>query len=1216
MDFSSHFPTRLDSSSIEGFTAEPGPMEGSPSSAVKQVVVLDCTKPDLGLAPDLVQALAKDNEALRKASLPPKAIAGILVKWLEYFYTESVSISKHPSLFAIEGQVIHFIGCPGVVEDREEPDWFFTNVIFIQEYLCKDSKLRHSLSRKVQIINWIFKHVRTERIKEGLKLHLNELLKPVFKASEKHLRKEDILKLLTDLAELSATVYQDRNYIFKEFQALFSEFSPFLVQDFSKYLSNKENYPDLPLGAFRFLLQRVYCTQDPALAKLLPDILTKMEEQQEYFADPSLAVAYAQVYGNFLKLYFAWDSTCTDLYSESTQKRLLYLVFLSSQFPGSDSAFTLKDIAQILDFEAVKSLSTPQEQGTACARFVNQLYSFCCPIRNDAVAVKENKMNAVFEAYFKKKHKGSCDYFSVLTELAIQLDGYIQDLAKDKGPTELLQHVLTFIKSFATLVSPCPDSITNLIKSPIPAFAKDALAEGLTKAKLLADLIRFLSNYIDKLNVSHPLAWLVELMSVQQLWSIASTYLEQQPEGYEAHEHSIYLDLLKYIYRSLDREASVALVKGLEDKKDFFENSVCSQDYQALYQDILISYFFHKMTHSQVYFCDYAKDKERLQKVAMPLYTAFIKEVIAKEKLIYADNPLNGDDLEVATPPLLKDLNCKVVTNNEGYFDVDQNFIDQLSLKPSLGNVLKLSATDETPIGYTAYIPEDTKAVLVKVYGGTEKKDKKNAAKYSLPNRLDQSLLQQKVAIILLNLPDLLELSVHQSNMPSELYAKIQACIHRFHTVLSTDPESLHKDLGSLHGLPVGLYGPSFGGSLTFNQSLLYPKSFTRYISHSGALDASQQFDKDVTASQEGTITERFPLVKRAKDLQDTYLALHTANDPCVSVQCSLGFYKKAAAEGKRVKLSISPKGGRAVIEDSSKFAYTGHGAPILNRSFEFYTQEIVNFLTQAKPLTPLTQAISAWRAHAYENYMAKSIYGRKNDKKEDLGSLEQSIVSQMYLLYKNACVFRGKEKDLAEPSKILDANQTDTIWNQYYFPQYKAYKAAEWLLDNGSQLNAFLERGDLDTLFLKASERFLANHWVHFEEILNMKLDRAVVDLSSIAKDLAGELRQPLTALNTMYNWRAYPFSTNYIEFLATLLIEHPQLIKDNIPEHILEGITKESPQLKETFLKLIRESKRLGARTITQGVLSLHTEGHLQRIVQDYRAEAGKALDVRAVV
>jgi hypothetical protein len=1225
MDLSSHLLT--DSSSPKDFTSAPGPVEGSECTAVKQAAVLDHERQNLGLAPHLVEALAKDRKLLSQASIPPKDTAGILVKWLKYFYREGVNLNTDPSLYALNNTVIHATDLPGPIEDLEEYNWFFTNVQFIKECVRKNSQFKDNSSglykiclfNEIEIIDAIFRDIPKERIKEGLKPHLGELLSAIIKASEKQLREQDILKLLTDLAELSDTIYQDKNYIFRELKDLFSRFSLVLVQGFADYLSNKDSYPELPLDSFLFLLQRVYCKQDSALAGFLPSILAKMEEQQKYFEDEPFAVAYAKVYGKFLSLYFACDSDYNKPYCESDQKRLLHFMFLSPPFPGSDSAFTLQQLAQVIDFEAVKLLSTPREQGEALGLFLNCFYAFRCFITYNTIAIQKEKIEFVFKAYFKETYRVSCNEFSFIFDgLWSQLDAYIKDLAKNKGPTDLLQHVLPLIKGFtatlkkeiweqsfwqSTSVSNCSDLILKILESHIIAFSKDSLAEGPTKAKLLANLIEFLSKYEDKLELSGPLDWLEKLLTVQKLWSIASTYLEQ-PESYEVHEHSIYLGLLKYLYLKLDREASVALVKRLEDKKDFFENSVCHQDYHALYQDSLIRYFFHKMTHSQVYFCDYEKDRERLQKVASSVYATFIKRVLMKEKLVYVDNPLNGDDLEVTTlPPLLKDLNCKVITNNEGYFDVDESFIDKLSLSPSIGNVLKLSATDETPIGYTAYLPQDPKAIWVCVYGGKKKKDKKNAAQSSIPGLLDRGLLHQKVAVIYLNLPDLLESSGHQCIMPSKLYTKIHACIHRFHTVLSTHPESLHQDLGSLQGLPIGLYGASFGGALIFNQSLLYPNSFTRYISHSGVLDASRQYH------QKGDLNKRFPVAKKAKDLQDTYLILHTANDPCVNVQCSLGFYKKAAAESKRVKLSIITKGGRGVgANSSSLFAHTGHFFPVLKKSFAFYIQEIVHFLTQAQPLTPLTEAISQWRAHTYESYMEKYMYAKDGQHTNQSRSLEKMILSQMYLIYKNACVFKGKDTVLAEPSAILDAKRVEAIWDQHYFSQYKAYKAAEFLLENNSKLNTFLKRGDSDVLLVKATERFLANHWIHFEEILNMKLGRQDVDLSSIAKDLAGVFQQAFKELNNQGNWCELPFSTQCLELLAILLTDHPQLIEESIPKDDLEDIAKQSPRLKEELLETIRQSKRRGARVMREGLLSLHTEGRLESLVQDYKKGLGK--------
>lgn len=1250
MDLTPHFSSKKHHSVGQQPKPESQPVENKQLSAICQVSKIDYTKPDLGLSKDLVAALAKDKAILYKAQTSAQDIAGILLKWMDSFYREGVTLDKDLSLYALEMQsMFHYLAVPREsIPDIQKQEWFYTNAQFIRNCIrncvvddaCRDrfGEYRVCMSKAVSIIDAIFKHAAATHIQEGLKPHLGVLLGFILNTSEYTFNQQDILKLLTDLAQLSETVYKDKNCLFKTFHPLFKKWYLPLIRGLKNYLCDKDKYADCPLEALLFLLQTIDHPKESELSKLLPTVLDAMESQQDHFQDGPLALAYAQVYAKFLGLYFRNDEHCVALDRPFKQKRLLRCMFLSSSASGAGPGLTLGAIAKILDFEAVKSLPTAQGQGEACARFVNQCYAFSRSISRDNRNLREYKMDTLFKGYFKKLSSFCCNDFSyIFSELWQQLDVYIKELAKDKEPNELFQNVLSFIKSFAAILqkeiweqrfcgpnpASCSALIENILKNQIRPFAEDSIGEAHTKTKLLADLVTFLSSAKEKLKLSQPsdwlmqkpLEWLIDNMKVQTLWTLVSPYL-QEPQKYKPHEHAICLDLLKRIQGQLAREASISLVKSLENQKDFFEKGLYSQDYHALYQDALISYFFHKMADSEVYFTEYEKDKLRLHRVAGPLYTAFVKRVLSQEKLIYVDNPLNGEDLEVATVPLLKDLKCKVILNNKGYFDVDKDFIDKLSLSPTEGNPLQLSVEDKTPIGYTVYIPEDPRAVLVEVYGGHNKEDKKND-RMALVGRLERGLLEQKVAVIKLSLPDLLELEDHQSEMPTKLYEKIQACIHRFHTVLSNEPERLHEGLCVLKGLPIGLYGASFGGALTFNQSLRYPKTFTRYISHSGVLDP------DSSDVDRGTISKRFPVAKKAKDLQDTYLELHTANDPRVNVQCSLGFYEKADAEGKRVKLSVLPKGGRFIHSTgSSAFTYTGHAYPSFKKGFEFYIQEIVDFLTKDQAITPLTRTISQWRAHTYKNYMGKYMYTSDDPTRDPSRSLEARVLSELYLLYKNACVFRSKASGkirgqgdaLAEPSKILDAAHTDAIWDQYYFPQYKAYKAAEFLLDQQGQLHAFLKRKDLDMLFLKTAEGFLQKHWIHFEESLNMKVDSKTVDFSAIAQELADMFKQSFGIKGAQIRVTSYRdiddlnLSLKHLDFLATLFSVHPQLIEENISKDALANITKESQHLKEAFLRTLGKTRQLGSKVLTQGIGSWHRKEKLKTLVERCRKELEK--------
>lgn len=76
------------------------------------------------------------------------------------------------------------------------------------------------------------------------------------------------------------------------------------------------------------------------------------------------------------------------------------------------------------------------------------------------------------------------------------------------------------------------------------------------------------------------------------------------------------------------------------------------------------------------------------------------------------------------------------------------------------------------PIGYNIFIPEgEIKAVYVEVYGGRKAAEAKEFT--NLPYLLtifDKPILKQGIALVKLNLVDLIELKVQQASMPKEFF--------------------------------------------------------------------------------------------------------------------------------------------------------------------------------------------------------------------------------------------------------------------------------------------------------------------------------------------------------------------------------------------------------------------------------------------------------------
>src|SRR5204863_5166016 len=168
----------------------------------------------------------------------------------------------------------------------------------------------------------------------------------------------------------------------------------------------------------------------------------------------------------------------------------------------------------------------------------------------------------------------------------------------------------------------------------------------------------------------------------------------------------------------------------------------------------------------------------------------------------------------------------KVISNNKGYFD---------SLNIDNGAQLYL---DDSPIGYNIHLPIDKiNSVMVKVYGGDESEEREKSAYRPLKlNTLETHLLNNGIAIIQLNLPDLLKLNTSQGSMPEDLFLEIHACIHQFYDTIKNAPEKLDESLKVLKNKGLFLYGASFGGMMVLTHAEHYPGTYAGYISHDGGI--------------------------------------------------------------------------------------------------------------------------------------------------------------------------------------------------------------------------------------------------------------------------------------------------------------------------------------------------------------------------------------------
>jgi hypothetical protein len=381
------------------------------------------------------------------------------------------------------------------------------------------------------------------------------------------------------------------------------------------------------------------------------------------------------------------------------------------------------------------------------------------------------------------------------------------------------------------------------------------------------------------------------------------------------------------------------------------------------------------------------------------------------------------------------DFKLELVYNQDGYSEGVS--LPPPGKLPRSGNIIKvghpISLNRDAPIGYNIMIPQDKeiKAVFVLVYGGYQKTERKEKMiKPGPPDRLSLSLLDKGIAVVTLNLVDLLKLEINQWVMPEALHTELHASINKFFETLKNDPKSIDPDLDKLKGKKIFLYGGSFGGRGAIRQAELYPKTFSGYISHDGAISA--QFAEDRNAAIEWRSERRYPanekwLIPMTEDpksddkinrLQDPVLLLHNLDDHRVSVQATLRFYEKAQRVGKGslVRLHITKLGDPMGADEPD---LKGHGLPNEKEAYEDYIQMLSSFILKGPSSVP---AKSEWQAH--KTNLAANQFAFS-------ATIEERFLSFAYRLFKDADRLNPK----GEASTFLIKNHQDEVWKKYYSP-------------------------------------------------------------------------------------------------------------------------------------------------------------------------------------
>lgn len=342
----------------------------------------------------------------------------------------------------------------------------------------------------------------------------------------------------------------------------------------------------------------------------------------------------------------------------------------------------------------------------------------------------------------------------------------------------------------------------------------------------------------------------------------------------------------------------------------------------ALVRGQLLQEFFND--YLKINSPDEAFSQKRLERMREFLPFIYQKEINQFQGTIYSDlgtKPVPSSESDRLPQKL--GVHKSVICNQKG-FDTD------VKITCNQGNSIQLD--ESTPIGYNIYLPySDVKAIVTIVYGGMQKKDRETKMfKPVDSDSFQQYLLSNGIAVVTLNLVDLLELDVSQRAMPFFLHHRLHQSINRFFEVVRDDPASLHADLDVLKGKSQFLYGVSFGGRTAVRHAELYPNTYAGYISNAGALSfeyATAHYSSFVnTASDLMAALNWLDPVRALHSIKQPLLIIHAFDDNSVNVMSSIDFYKKFrdAGLGHLARLILVPTGSEMSL--GAPIAVKGHG--------------------------------------------------------------------------------------------------------------------------------------------------------------------------------------------------------------------------------------------------------------------------------------------------
>lgn len=288
-----------------------------------------------------------------------------------------------------------------------------------------------------------------------------------------------------------------------------------------------------------------------------------------------------------------------------------------------------------------------------------------------------------------------------------------------------------------------------------------------------------------------------------------------------------------------------------------------------------------------------------------------------------------------------------IIFNNDGF--ESENLVKETQ------HVIKGNSIEKDGVktGYNIHFPQElneTSAIIVHVYGGYGLAEKKGDFIPGFLNQMQQYLLNKKMVIITLNLPDRLKLKTHFKDMDESLHEEIHQAINNFYEAIKFDTErftnninidrSMRERVSKLKDLPIFIEGNCFGGAIAVRHIQIFPDTFIGAISHRGPLSPFIETNSK---------NPHWP-IKYIDNLHDRVLIINNIEDTIIPISSAILFYKEATMKNKNVSLHLMLDSDPDYLKKLGlmNLIQRGHGFPVGKQSFDTCLSKIKNFINGA----------------------------------------------------------------------------------------------------------------------------------------------------------------------------------------------------------------------------------------------------------------------------